>query len=889
MADLHIPARSLTDADPPSGKLVAEFTRDAKAAAARGVPAAKAVMKALKLGRLTQIRPFRMVDADHPALECYVMMISVFQDSTLMRLAKSCLFPRGFPALWVRSGTTAGTVSFGFRPKFSNDDMSGPTFGWTPDELVASLKWSGCLGQLLPFRHPITGELRWTSTTKNSADCYTMDIAAASVDAWAKVVTPGLLEELVDTGRHLCAEVLLDCDKVHGHDYTHAGSTVVITACGRSNRWGDADQPDAPVVFDDIAYLADLCKRHGLMAAPALRVKGPEACTALLQALDTDRDLLDADKFLAIAERLERDHGAVEYGRLRDHLDVCGKVLEGWVLMGKKAGMKTYEVRKYKLPAYTIRTMFVRSVMGGINLLKANLAPIDAYKMLMAYVHRWTTTHAEFWTHAGWEIYSRWREAGCPRRRPGDGAKGLPAPHIAFADQWEKEDRAIRPDIQTELDRIRDTAPVLVAPFVVYTDQVEAVAKAMVEAGMPVTTEIKKRGVLSTKTPTVYILAEKPGKRLNDIQTVVYRTLDIKGLDAPRIDPDPTKAVEVLFASDCVIHGGAGVEAIERKLREATDALVARVCKHVADHPDERIIVLPVAPQCTGKTTAAKQIAKILGADNVTIVSADVEMARLSEDGSFNPSFLSMAHGTCVRQASVSTKQVVVVDNTNFPSDTGAYDLVGRANRRTVLRIPYAVDVWSSGSDDRDMLQALFARNVRRAKLTISPEAIIRTVDRFANGLKQAKSVEAWLATAVPTPPAKPAMVYCNGAQGYVSKELTDMAMALAEDGLRLSDYLNKIGRDGYGEFHITVLSPAEAKKHAKAKFEPKTAPTLVGLGLYSSPDGYAWYIVADWPEAAAFREELHLPRLDFHCTLGFGDTGDVHGVCKDRSTLVAQ
>lgn len=849
-------------------------------------PAADAIRRGLKVaGSMLKIRIFR---AEDDSLEWYVVMISIFQDSLLIKLSKTCGFPRGFPVVWFRN---KHAVSFGFRPKFSNDNNKQSAFLFPPDEVIASIKWSGCLGQLVPFVHPVTNELGWTSTTKNSADAFS-PLGRAIADAWARVVTPGLLQELVDTNRHLCAEVMLDIDKVHGHDYKHDnGSTVVITSCGKGNDWRDAEKDTAAVVFDDNAYMTKLCERHGLIVAPALHIRGWEACDELLEALGDNRDMMDAAKFCDLAMRLVDKHDAVVYGCLEDHIKICGRVLEGWVIMGRQlneydAAPRPFEVVKYKLPRYTIRTMFLRDMMGGINGDALPVSPIQAYKMLMAYVHRWTTTHTKYWTHAGWELYLRWREAGCPMRKPGDALLGLAAPHITLADEWEREGCVIRPDIQAELDRVRDTAMVLVAPFVVFASAEDAhrLARELTDIGLPVKSELR-RGLVSTQAPMVYVLSEKPGKRVNMLPTAISKTHKMFGVDdAPRIDPTVEAVVRVLHETGCLVEDSKGVAEVERLLRKASDEFVQFVVKKFESNPDAKLLVLPSAPQCTGKTTAAERVRTALGADCVDIFSADVFMAALTEDGLFDAKMLGPAHEACARAAMASTKKVVIIDNTNFPTDTGVYSLIAELRTREVVRIPYADKVWGSGAKDITMMQALLARNVRRDKHTIDPEVIFRTVDKFATNMRAFPDAHYWVGSYTPETPRNGTITYINGALAYQGRDLT-MEMRKMLRHVEYGDHINKTLRDGYNEYHVTILTPSEKRKHNKAQFLPKTMPTCMGLGMAEKGNLHAWYAIMEWPEAAEFRAKLKLPPLDFHCTLGFGDGGDVHGVSKGIET----
>jgi atypical dual specificity phosphatase len=107
----------------------------------------------------------------------------------------------------------------------------------------------------------------------------------------------------------------------------------------------------------------------------------------------------------------------------------------------------------------------------------------------------------------------------------------------------------------------------------------------------------------------------------------------------------------------------------------------------------------------------------------------------------------------------------------------------------------------------------------------------------------------------------------------------------------------NRAKRDG-DQYHITVLSKddvrASIKDRSYAAFFESIAPFAVddwvdlGLGkaIDRNTNDKAYYKVLHWPGGAAVRHLLQLPAIDFHITVGF-NVHDVHGVCKDQSTLL--
>jgi hypothetical protein len=133
--------------------------------------------------------------------------------------------------------------------------------------------------------------------------------------------------------------------------------------------------------------------------------------------------------------------------------------------------------------------------------------------------------------------------------------------------------------------------------------------------------------------------------------------------------------------------------------------------------------------------------------------------------------------------------------------------------------------------------------------------------------------------------------------QGKAEKALIE---ALGEeDALKL--IANRTKRDG-DKAHITLAGPQDGKKAVElvatergvSKGEAqKIIPTLPldegwrakGIGRAESGGKIAYFVVVDWPGGREFRESLGLDPSgqDFHITVGFGDSGDVHGVPKNR------
>lgn len=103
--------------------------------------------------------------------------------------------------------------------------------------------------------------------------------------------------------------------------------------------------------------------------------------------------------------------------------------------------------------------------------------------------------------------------------------------------------------------------------------------------------------------------------------------------------------------------------------------------------------------------------------------------------------------------------------------------------------------------------------------------------------------------------------------------------------------------RDGADSYHLTAVTPAEFRQLKKAlknegkRVELPTEPfdvELLGIGYGESESSACWFAICTSPAVAAWRESLELPPKDLHISLAFDAGGDVHGVPKGVSSLLA-
>lgn len=122
----------------------------------------------------------------------------------------------------------------------------------------------------------------------------------------------------------------------------------------------------------------------------------------------------------------------------------------------------------------------------------------------------------------------------------------------------------------------------------------------------------------------------------------------------------------------------------------------------------------------------------------------------------------------------------------------------------------------------------------------------------------------------------------------------------------------NKLQRDGK-EWHITIITsnefnkivvPFYIKQHSLtrkdaekvARFaiierfnhEIQSNPKELGLGKVEVGNNVAYFVVIDWKEIQNFRKSFELDKKDLHITVAFGEDGDIHGVPKDKSSIIS-
>jgi len=113
---------------------------------------------------------------------------------------------------------------------------------------------------------------------------------------------------------------------------------------------------------------------------------------------------------------------------------------------------------------------------------------------------------------------------------------------------------------------------------------------------------------------------------------------------------------------------------------------------------------------------------------------------------------------------------------------------------------------------------------------------------------------------------------------------LLQMKKILGDDFLHYRKYQSE--RD-HQTFHMTLVNPYEYQALTKdIDINGTFSVSLLGLGRVSQDNKATYFVVAQSPEAASYRQTLMLAKKDFHVTLGF-DPSDIYGVNKGVSSII--
>mmetsp|Transcript_29715 Transcript_29715/g.96822 ORF Transcript_29715/g.96822 Transcript_29715/m.96822 type:complete len:890 (+) Transcript_29715:59-2728(+) len=294
------------------------------------------------------------------------------------------------PVLWFRGQGSSQDeiIAHGFYPKFENDERamanSDPEAWVNVVSCRFFRKWSGFLSLLLAWRHPTTGAVEWTATSKNSA-AWTGEFVRDAARLWAPHVSDALLTWLADEKCSIGAEMLSKRDQSHGAAVLRETPMVTCVARGLASASDAAIAPDSPLIkCSPLAEVVNTCQRFSLPVDEAVAVEGAERAQAFLLSLEQQRDQLTETSFRALL-------GEHQLPTRSLHAQVLGDVLEGLVLHLTLAN-GSHSTVKYKLPNYTSRTFGLRAAMGTFT--REGLCSRDALTHFEDFTRRWCISAA---------------------------------------------------------------------------------------------------------------------------------------------------------------------------------------------------------------------------------------------------------------------------------------------------------------------------------------------------------------------------------------------------------------------------------------------------------------------------------------------------------------
>ncbi len=331
----------------------------------------------------------------------YLVMIVGMNDNVLIKLANQCGFPRGFPVLWI---PTISMQYFGFYPKFSNDERQ------TCDDLsqinnVKKIdffrKWSGFLAQVIAFE--INGQVHWTVTSKNSADCKSPFVLDAK-RLFEPFITNDVINLMIQQKLHFCAEIMSKNDQVHGSRVLIESPVITSVGSGKFFNVGMADvgKDKFFVNFFTNDELVKFCSENNLPCDSAITINNTQVSRKFLIELSEHRDFMTDDKLQSLLDKFATDvtfcSGTVK------HSEILGDCLEGLVIQMHKTN-GTVDVKKYKFANYTIRTMLLREQFKKFSF------DCELFNKIKQFVDFWCVTAKgrEYWTNFALECFMEYQ------------------------------------------------------------------------------------------------------------------------------------------------------------------------------------------------------------------------------------------------------------------------------------------------------------------------------------------------------------------------------------------------------------------------------------------------------------------------------------------------
>jgi len=648
----------------------------------------------------------------------YLVMITCFSDNILIDLGIKHGILRGFPIIYVPNSKIK---FFGFKRKFNNDTKQAtiPTYfkgaAWFK-------KFSGFLGQLLAFEHE--GQYFWTSCSKNSADS-TNKFVSDCGRLFAKYITKPLLNIMIKSNIHLCAEVMSSKDQHHGARVYSEMPVITSMSKGaiidlKNKKIIDAPQKGYITPFG-FKETIEFCRTFCLKVGSAV-ICSNKACAQFLRMLHNSCDVMDDTIYEQILSKVVSNYPKeikVVEGTMT-HAECLGNILEGLVIHSINTTEDiehnqvvslfenqiafgnekiVYDITKYKFPKYTVRTMCIRQA--------ENLKITIFNDFVKKWAKHWCITQEgyEYWYNFAWavkfkiidnmneskitpksqEVLNRFdKEQEYIETESGLTSQQEVGDHIIFSDYV--LEHGIPKETNMRISKIigsvikLEGAYTLVYPF----------ANEKELDDLRTTLEQQNFHVLKTKNPPKNIqgyinltkIPTKPNKNTGPVFQIKLSEEDISNLEMWQ-----TKKIEGAHDESIIMANDKNdvIEKITEYVKASNEELASKLSPEITeietslsnslngtitkingiledfDAQKKNAIILCVGVQCIGKSTIFANLLK--NRSNISQCSADIFMGN-----SFNPNRLIECHKACQKAVieSIQNGFHAFVDNTNI-------------------------------------------------------------------------------------------------------------------------------------------------------------------------------------------------------------------------------
>ena len=874
----------------------------------------------------------------------YIVIVTCFDDNTMVKLGVDHGILRGFPILY---NPSKKIKFFGFKRKFKNvvKQASIPTdfkgAAWFK-------KFSGFLGQLLTFEHE--GNKFWTTCSKNSADSsntFCNDCARL----FEKYITSTLLNNLLINNIHLCAEVMSKNDQIHGAEVLSEMSVVTSMSKGGILNLEDKIAIDFPnkgyITPFGFKETINFCKTNNLKVGSAV-ICSNKACSYFIKMLHNSCDIMDDNIYEKILETIVAKFPAeikVISGTMT-HQECLGNILEGLVIHSINTikvisheqivdifennticdDTITFDITKYKYPKYTVRTMCIR---------QSDVIPIENYdEHIKNWAKHWCLTSEgfEYWYNFAWAVKFMILENPSYDSNIGK--------HITFSDNVLED--GIPVNINEKISKILGNVIKLNGPITVvhpFCENLEPIRILL---------ENQNFHILKTKSPPKHLsgyvnltkMPTKYSKTSGPIFEVSLSLEKMKELETWQIKKMESKRnPNIIFAnneediitriSDFVKENNDASTDCSQEIVETEINLTKSINRCISninevltkyDSENKNAIILLVGIQCIGKSTIFSEIQKMK--TNVSQCSADIFMG-----SEYNPNRIIECHKLCQKAVIESIKNGfhAIVDNTSIIAEHRTiYKKIAQLLDVDLVVFNVCGEYWLNCSKEiqNKTINALELRsNRRQAKTgkTIYRDVIQKAIHNCCEDLKKFTKknfdkvsndeVEKWL-NHFPRPSFINGLSYFNsnrfqsksnkvGAFTYSSNKLLNIVDSyLINPEFKIIENINKAILNYYTTRtfgnHITIIDSKEVnylkskglKIPPLADIEFSEDFEVLGLGSVNQGSNSVFYLVINWQWAQDFRKSFGLDYKDLHVTVAFTEN-DIFDVPKNEKTIL--